>query len=96
MGYEEKRVRLEVAHHVVMEERRQLSISGVEEVESFDETTVVMYTAKGTLVVRGEHLHIEQLSLDGGELKVEGDIDGLVYEDSPRDRGGSFLARLFG
>ncbi len=96
MAYEDKRVRLEVAHHVVLEERRQLSVSGVEEVESFDENTIVMYTSKGTLVVRGEGLHIEQLSLDGGDLKVEGDIDGLAYEDSGRDRGGSFLSRLFG
>ena len=50
----------------------QLTVSGVEEVESFDENTIVMLTVKGTLVVRGEDLHIEKLSLDGGDLKVEG------------------------
>ena len=53
-----------------------------------------MRTVKGTLVVRGEELHIEKLSLDGGELKVEGAVDALSYEDDGRERG-SFLSRLF-
>ncbi len=43
--------------------------------ESFDENTIVMLTNRGTLIVRGEELHIEKLSLDGGDLKVEGTID---------------------
>ena len=88
MPYEENRPRAEAAHHIILEEREQLSVSGVEEVESFDENTIVMLTNRGTLIVRGEELHIEKLSLDGGDLKVEGTIDSLTYEDSGRDRGG--------
>ena len=95
MAYDEKKVRPEAAHHVILEEREQLAVSGVEEVESFDENTIVMNTCKGTLVVRGEDLHIEKLSLDGGDLKVEGDIDSLTYEDSGREKAGGLLARLF-
>lgn len=53
-----------------------------------------MSTSKGTLVVTGENLHIEKLSLDGGDLKVEGDIDALTYEESRRERSGGLLARL--
>ena len=94
MPYEEKRPRVESAHHIILEEREHLAVSGVEEVESFDESTIVMYTCKGTLVVRGEGLHIEKLSLDGGDLKVEGAIDALSYEDSGREKGGLF-SRLF-
>ena len=90
MPYEEK----QLPHHIVLEGRESLSVSGVEEVESFDENTIVMRTVKGTLVVRGEELHIEKLSLDGGELKVEGAVDALSYEDDGRERG-SFLSRLF-
>lgn len=81
-------------HHVILEGREQLSISGVEEVESFDENTIVMVTSQGTLVVRGEDLHIEKLSLDGGDLKVEGAVDSLTYEDGGREKGG-FFSRLF-
>lgn len=89
MPYEENRM----PHHVVMEGRNHLSVSGVEEVESFDEETIVMGTIKGTLVVRGQGLHIEKLSLDGGDLKVEGTVDSLTYEEDGREKGG-FLARL--
>ena len=89
MAYEENRM----PHHVMMEGRSSLSVSGVEEVESFDETIIVMNTVKGTLVVRGDGLHIEKLSLDGGDLKVEGMVDSLTYEDDGREKGG-FLARL--
>lgn len=80
-------------HHVVMEERRRLSVSGVEDVERFDENTIVLSTTQGAMTVTGENLHIEKLSLDGGDLKVEGVIESLVYEE---DRGspGGFFARL--
>lgn len=94
MGYEDKSFRPQTPHHVILEDRSVLSVSGVEEVESFDESTIVMYTGKGTLVVRGEGLHIEKLSLDGGELKVEGNIESISYEDEGREKGG-LLARLF-
>ena len=94
MPYDEKNIRPDGPHHLILEGREQLSVSGVEEVESFDENQIVMYTTKGTLVVRGENLHIEKLSLDGGDLKVEGDIDALTYEDGPREKGGLF-SRLF-
>ncbi len=82
-------------HTVVLDGRKKLTISGVEEVESFDENTVVMATAMGALVVRGENLHIEALSLEGGDLKVEGDVESLTYEEET-GRGGGLLARLFG
>ena len=77
---------LSAPHHVVIEERKSLTVSGVEDVERFDETTIVLSTSKGAMVVSGENLHIEKLSLDGGDLKVEGDIDAISYED---DAGGS-------
>ncbi len=83
-----------LGHRVVLEGRKKLAISGVEEVESFDENTVVMSTGMGVLVVRGENLHIEALSLEGGDLKIEGDVDSLTYEEDS-GRGGGLLARLF-
>ena len=94
MAYEENMPRMEGAHHVILEGREQLSVSGVEEVESFDENAIVMRTSLGTLVVRGEDLHIEKLSLDGGDLLVEGTVDSLTYEEE-EPRQGSFLGRLF-
>lgn len=81
------------AHRITLDDREQLCVSGVEEVESFDENTIVMVTDRGTLVVRGSGLHIEQLSLEGGQLRVEGHVESLVYEDEGGQRGG-FFARL--
>ena len=85
---------LSAPHHVVIEERKSLTVSGVEDVERFDENTIVLSTSKGVMVVTGEDLHIEKLSLDGGDLKVEGDIDAITYEDDGGGVRGGFLSRL--
>ena len=82
-------------HRLELAGRERLTVSGVEDVERFDETGIVMSTAAGTLVVSGENLHIGKLSLDGGELHVDGQIDSLSYEESGRS-GGGLLSRLFG
>lgn len=82
-------------HRVELDGRGHLLISGVEDVERFDETGIVMSTSAGTLIVTGEELHIGQLSLDGGELKVDGRIDSLSYEEPAAARGG-LLRRLLG
>ena len=95
MSYEEDRARPALGHRVLLEERGQLVISGVEEVESFDESAIYLTTAQGPLEIQGEGLHIEKLSLDGGDLKVEGRVDALVYGEERRSRGGLF-SRLLG
>ncbi|MEM5779547.1 MAG: sporulation protein YabP [Lawsonibacter sp.] len=95
MAYEENRPRPGTGHQVVLEDRERLTISGVEEVESFDDSSILLSTAHGGLEVQGEGLHIEKLSLDGGDLKVEGLINALVYEPRGRERGG-LLSRLLG
>ncbi len=83
-----------VGHKVTLLDRARLEITGVEEVESFDENSIVLSTSQGDLTVRGEGLHIETLSLDGGALKVEGTVESLTYEDRLQDRGGLW-SRLF-
>ncbi len=81
-------------HRLYLEARARLRVTGVESVESFDEGSVVMQTEQGALTVRGSGLHIEELSLDGGEVLVEGTVDAMSYEEPEEDRG-SFLGRLF-
>ena len=82
-------------HRVTLEGREHLTVAGVEDVERFDESCIVMSTCAGVLVVTGEGLHIDKLSLDGGELHVDGRIDSIAYEDDRPERG-SLLQRLFG
>ena len=84
-------------HHLELSGRERLVVSGVEEVERFDEEEIVMSTTAGPLVVGGTGLHIGKLNLDGGELLVDGSIHTLLYEDAgPGTRQGGLLRRLFG
>jgi len=96
MAYEEERIRPGLGHRVVLEEREQLMISGVAEVESFDEGTIHLTTRQGGLEIQGEGLHIEKLSLDGGDLKVEGLVTALIYDAGGQEQGGGLLRRLLG
>ncbi len=81
-------------HLLRCDERRRLSLSGVTEVESFDENAVVAATTAGTLVIRGSELHVSVLSLDTGDLQIEGRVDALQYEDEGPGKSGLF-SRLF-
>ena len=83
-------------HRLTLDGRDKLTVSGVEDVERFDENEIVMNTTDGVLIVNGENLHIGKLSLDGGELHVDGRVDALSYEDGAVAHGGGLLSRRFG
>lgn len=83
-------------HRLELDGRERLLITGVEEVERFDEEEIVMNTTAGTLVVGGVNLHIGKLNLDGGELHVDGSIHTLLYEDTVPRSGQGLFHRLFG
>ena len=85
---------LSAPHHVVIEERKSLTVSGVEDVERLDEDEIVLTTAAGALIIKGSELHMEKLSLDGGEVRVSGRVDTLSYEE--KRASGGFFARLLG
>ena len=79
---------------IVVEGRERLSISGVIDVISFDEKEILAETAEGELLVTGDDLHVERLSLEIGELAITGRIDSLEYKgDSARK--GSIWSKLF-
>ncbi|MEA5039883.1 MAG: sporulation protein YabP [Clostridiaceae bacterium] len=84
----------DIPHNLVLEDRRRLSVSGVTEVISFDDCQVVMETDRGLLTVEGADLHVEKLSLDVGELTLEGEIDSLSYAREGKGKGG-FWSRVF-
>ncbi|MBQ9392857.1 MAG: YabP/YqfC family sporulation protein [Oscillospiraceae bacterium] len=82
-------------HRLQLEGREKLTVSGVEDVARFDESCIVLTTCEGSMIVAGSDLHIGKLTLDGGELQVDGRIDSVAYEDGPQERG-SLFRRLFG
>lgn len=85
----------ELPHKLLLDGRNRLNVSGVKDVESFDEAMIVLITVRGTLVVRGEGLHLKALSLENGEVAVDGLIDALTYEDDTPPRRGLF-GRILG
>lgn len=80
-------------HKLQLNERKSLTMSGVAEVVSFDDSTVVLQTSLGTLVVQGQQLQLKTLSLEGGQVAVEGSVSALIYEEP---RTGGWRQRLFG
>lgn len=80
--------------NLILENRKHLSVSGVEEVAGFDDTFVKIHTSLGDLTVRGEDLHVETLSVETGDLLITGTVHELAYEE-PVLRGG-LLSKLFG
>ena len=93
-GNEEKKLTAKRPHHVTMTDRSNLMLTGVSEIERFDEETVVLYTDLGELVVRGSGLHVNQLNVETGELSLDGRVQSLVYLEQSRPAKG-LLARLF-
>ena len=86
--------RIALPHKLTLNERRQLSMTGVSEVVSFDDTAVILRTQLGTLNIHGKDLQLKTLSLEGGQVAVDGTISALIYEE-PRQSGG-WMRRLFG
>lgn len=80
-------------HSLSLQDRKKMAVSGVNEVVNFDENQVTVATTMGTLVIRGSSLHVDQLSLESGELRLTGQIDMVEYDDSVAV--GGFLRRLF-
>ncbi len=82
-------------HTLILENRSQLSLSGVTDVDSFNEREIVLYTAQGELTVTGRELHINAVSVESGNMTVEGDIWGVRYGDRDRQGPLSLLGKLF-
>ena len=83
---------IQLPHRLSLNERRELAVAGVTEVVSFEDSTVVLRTSLGMLIVQGRDLQLKTLSLEGGEVAVEGSVSALIYEE-PRAGG---WRRLFG
>ncbi|MBQ9988491.1 MAG: sporulation protein [Clostridia bacterium] len=80
-------------HTLMIEGRSRAVISGVEELGSFSEETVAVFTADGLLTLEGDGLHIDRLNLEEGQMIVSGAVFGALYEEAEPPRMGLF-ARL--
>ena len=83
---------LKLPHKLTLNQREALPLTGVTEVVSFDENAVILKTHLGTLHVLGENLVLKTLSVEGGQVAVDGHVSSLVYEEPRPER---LLRRLF-
>lgn len=80
-------------HHVILEERTRLIVTGVARVLRCDDVGAALETAKGRLLLSGKGLSVSELSLESGEVRISGTIDQLEYQEN-RQSGGGLLQRL--
>ncbi len=83
----------QMPHQLQLKERQNLTMTGVSEVVSFEENQVVLQTTLGTLIVQGQGLQLKTLSLDGGQVAVDGNVSALMYQEQRQE---GFLRRLLG
>ena len=82
-------------HQLMWKNRKQGSVTGVTDVISFDESVILLETTLGMLTLKGKELHISRLSLETGEVDMEGTIDSMVYSGNGPARRGSLIKRMF-
>lgn len=85
------------SHKMHMEERNRLELTGINDVISFDLNKVVLESDYGMITIKGSNLHVNRLSVEKGELDVDGTIDSFAYTEvnSYAKKGESFVGRLF-
>ena len=85
------------SHKLVMQNRQNMSVTGVLDVIAFDLKEILLETSQGMLTIKGNDLHINRLSVEKGDLDVEGKVDALLYSDvmSPKMAGENLLHRFF-
>ena len=89
-------VNTNIIQNLVLENRKKLSVSGVNDVLSFDDQVVIIDTELGLLTVKGENIRINKLSLDTAEVIVEGEISSLSYSQSKQEKSaGTILSKIF-
>ena len=84
-------------HRITIQNRSSGTITGIVDVVSFDENTIVLDTDQGLLTIKGNGLHVSRLTLEKGEVDSEGRIDSMAYSEVTdfHKTGASLLGRLF-
>ena len=85
------------AHNVAMQNRREMTVSGVVQVENFNDNTIALITETGRMTIEGQNLHISKLSLETGDMRIDGQISGIFYSDEfdGKKAAGGFISKLF-
>lgn len=95
---EKKAIKPIKAHAIHIDNRERVMITGVEDVDNFNEEEVNFQTESGYVTLTGTDLHITRLNLEDGQLIIEGSINGVAYSGNAEQNegsGGGFFSKLF-
>ncbi len=83
-------------HSVTLTERKNIIITGVKKIESFDEEEFLLETTMGNMTIKGEELEIIKLDTYQGNVSIKGKVDSLLYTDAnKKDKENGFFNKLF-
>ncbi len=94
---ERKTINTNVIQNLILENRKKLTISGVNDVLSFDDQVVILETELGLLTAKGENIRVNKLSIDTSEVILEGEISYLAYSDKEQEKmkNAGLLSKIF-
>ncbi len=81
-------------HQLLLNDRRQLTVTGVADVDTFDDTAAILQTSHGLLTVKGHNMQVKRLNVETGDMTIEGEIDLMEYAPAPAPKGHGWK-RLF-
>lgn len=84
-----------LSHKLMIDARKKSSITGVLDVISFDAKEVLLETELGILTIRGDELHVNRLTLEKGEIDLDGKMDSFSYSENKKSKEESLLKRMF-
>ncbi|WYV02359.1 sporulation protein YabP [Oceanobacillus sp. FSL H7-0719] len=83
-------------HQVKLNNRKSLEISGVKEVDSFDNEEFLLETVQGYMIIRGQNLQLKNLDVGSGNVTIKGRIYELSYIDETQgEKAKGFFSKLF-
>ena len=91
----DEKVRVRRPHRLNMEDRKRIDFTGITDVVSFDPVKVILESDYGHITIKGEGLHVNRLSVEKGELDLDGRVDSICYSESGmKNKQDSFMSRL--
>lgn len=93
----EERANQKMSHRVFMTDRKKIELTGITDVISFDLNKVVLESEYGLITIKGSNLHVNRLSVEKGELDIEGKVEAFVYSQAQQitGKGETLIGRLF-
>lgn len=84
---------INAAHDLIIECRSKVTMTGITDVESYDDESIIAQSGCGEITIHGRNLKISRLSVDSGDMTIEGEINSVAYAEGKS--GGSFFSKVF-